>query len=67
MSSKINNMQSFGHKCLFRHNLNHDSNQKRIFTKSCQFGSLTKKISSEHNNVSVCIGVLINTSTCKQK
>jgi hypothetical protein len=44
-------MQSFGHKCSFCHNLNHASNQKRIFTKSCQFGSQTNIISSENNNM----------------
>jgi hypothetical protein len=43
-------MQSFGHKCSFRHNLNCASDQKTYFTKVVPFGSLVEEWSSEIKN-----------------
>jgi outer membrane usher protein FimD/PapC len=44
-------MQSFGHKCSFRHNLNCASDQKTYFTKVIPFGSLMEEWSSEIKNM----------------
>jgi hypothetical protein len=44
-------MQSFGHKCSFRHNLNHASNQKTSFLKVVEIGSQSKEMLSEAKNV----------------
>jgi hypothetical protein len=51
MSSEVNNMESFGHKCSFRHNQIHASKQKTFILKVVQFGSVIKEMSSKINNM----------------
>ena len=51
MLTKAKHMQSFGHKCSFRHNLNHAFNQKTSFMKVVELGSLSKEMLSEAKNI----------------
>jgi hypothetical protein len=50
MLTEAKSMQSFGHKCSFRHNLNNASNQKTSFMKVIEIGSLSKEMLSEAKN-----------------